>query len=448
MNRTGRLAHRTAPPFALAPALVLLCCGATFGQLSDAVKRAPAPDNAAIQRHVTAAAQNLASDDPDKQARGRDDIAGGAVPAAGDAPASPQYLDAYAAAVAKAIAPLTQHQDMRVRLNAAIASARVAERAGNNRLTDVTVRFMADKTSAVALWGVKAARSMLPTVLGQGGAKNPLLDGLVQVAQRFLFGPIVTEIYDALSLNVFTANPPPPPAVVKGAIPQMLRVFRVRVDSYGGGVPPDPAVDNIASEFLSFGPVWQTMTPPQRTEAVQGMADLLTLAGQHTQFMEGEDRQTLMPVFKRTGAALQVIGDALKNAPVSTAAKEVTRISSGMDGSEIISKTGALTAALQKAVPGVKPSPTLPPPPTEAEAEATGTTPPAGAAPGNDGKAPPAGNNPARGGQSAGPGPDLDTAQPAGDAEAPPAEADAGAEAPPADAKAPPAPRAPGRPSR
>jgi hypothetical protein len=65
----------------------------------------------------------------------------------------------------------------------------------------------------------------------------------------------------------------------------------------------------------------------------------------------------------------------------ANAAKEVTRISSGMDASEIVSKTSALTAALQKAVPGVKPSPQLAPPP-----EVTEDTPPAGATPPNDGK--------------------------------------------------------------
>ena len=363
---SSRASLRATPraPLRNCPRLVLLCSGVSFGQLSDAAKKAPNADAAAIQRHVDAAVKNLSSDDAEKQAKGRDDIAGGVVLADPAAMPSPVFLDAYAAAVAKALTPLAQHADMRVRLNAAIANARVAERAGNTRLMDLTVRFINDKTSAVALWGVKAARSMLPTVLGLGQNNNPLLAALAQAVQRVGFGPIVTEVYDALSLNIVQANPKPPPNVVKGAAGEMLRVFRIRVNGYAGGVPPDPAVDNVASEFFSFSVVWQQLTPPQRVEAVQAMADLLSLAAQHSQFMEGEDRQVLMPIFKRTGARPPGDRRRAEERPVSTAAKEVTRISSGMDGTEIISKSrravggaaegGARGEALAQAAPAAR----------------------------------------------------------------------------------------------
>ena len=438
MNRTGRLA--------LVPALILVCSGATFGQqLGDAAKRAPSADAAAIQRHVDAAVKNLTSDDPEKQGRGRDDLAGGVVIAADpNLQASPVFLDAYAGAVAKALAPLTSHEDMRVRLNAAIANARVAERAGGTRLTDVTIRFMNDKTTAVALWGVKAARALLPAALAQGG-DSPLLKAFTQVVERVLTGAAITEIYDALSLDIFRANPPPQPAVIKGAVPVMIRVFRVRVDSYGGGSPPpDPAVDNVASEFLSFGRVWQQMTPAQRTEAVQTMADLLSYAGQYAQLMEGADRADLMPIFKRTGAALQVIGDANKMPAVSTAAKAVQQASTGMDGTEIVQRVTTLTDALKQAFPGLKDPPRIQLAPLEGEnaGAPAGEVPPDEAAPAGNGaapgKAPPAGTTPpgsappagrpptpgkasppARPGQprSAAPQPDAGDAQQAGDAQ-------------------------------
>lgn len=389
MNRTGRLA--------LVPALILLTSGAAFGQLTDVVKKAANADNAAIARHVDAAVKNLAVDDPDKQARGRDDLIKGVELDEPGGQLSPVYLDAYAGAVAKALAPLTTHEDMRVRLNAAIANARIAERAGNTRLSDVTVRFINDKTLAVSLWGVKAARSMLPAALSAGGSNNPLLAAILQAVQRYGYGPIVSEVYDALSLNIISANPKPSPAVVKGAVPEILRVFRARVDSYGGGVPPDPAIDNIASEFLSFGPVWQQMPNPQKIEAVQAMIDLLSYVAQHSQFIEGEDRQTLIPVFKRTGAALQVIGDASKNPPVSVAARQVSQVTTATDGSEVVQRAATLSAALQKAFPGVKASPQLPAPPPEVEVPAAPPgaapaapvdAPPSGPAPATDGKAP------------------------------------------------------------
>jgi len=470
MNRTGRPAIRFAPPLVI-PALVLLASGATFGQLTDAIKKAPNPDNAAIQRYVDAAAKNLATEDPEKQAQGRESLASGA--AVADGQASPTFLDAYAGAVAKALTPLAGHDDMRVRLNAAIANARVAERAGNLRLQDVTVRFVSDKTSAVALWGVKAARAMLPLALGAGG-NNPIPGALVQAVKKFLFGPIVTEVYDALSLNV--ANAKPPANVIKGAIPVMLQVLRTRVDSYSGGVPPDPVVDNVASEFFSFNTVWQQMSAAQRTEAVQAMTDLVNYVGQYAQIMEGEERNALIPVFRRTGAALQVIGDAVKSTPLVNAAKDVTKVSSGMDGTEIVQKTGALGVAVRQAFKDLKPSPQLQLAPAEGEAD--NTAPPADA-PGTSGKGPVQGGaagtgtgtgtgtgagtgsgtgttttGGARGNQpkSAAPAADVDAARQAGDAQPPAAGDNAAASDPagaaPADASRSPAPRAPRPPPR
>jgi hypothetical protein len=156
--------------------------------------------------------------------------------------------------------------------------------------------------------------------------------------------------------------------------------------------------------------------------------------------MEGQDRQSLIPVFKRTGAALQVVGDAVKNQRVVDTAKAVQAISTGMDGTEIVQRTTALTEALQKAVPGVKPSPKLELVPPEAEAEA----PPA--QPGRNGKASPRDQS-----KTAAPAPEPDDAQTASEQERPPAPA--GANPPPAtNGKAPapapaPPPRGPDRPA-
>ena len=65
MNRTGRLA--------LVP-LVLLFSGATFGQITDAMKTAPNADAGAIARFVDAAVKNLTVEDADKQAKAREDL--------------------------------------------------------------------------------------------------------------------------------------------------------------------------------------------------------------------------------------------------------------------------------------------------------------------------------------------------------------------------------------
>src|SRR3989442_417010 len=144
MNRFGR------PALALLPAFTLcLFAGRALAQtavITDAVKTSPdvAANRATIQQYVDAAAKRLASEEVDDQSKGRTQLVDGAQLRAGGANAQPSdaYLDAYALAVAKALTPLTGHDDMRVRLNAAIAAARIAEKASNLRLADVAIKFM------------------------------------------------------------------------------------------------------------------------------------------------------------------------------------------------------------------------------------------------------------------------------------------------------------------
>src|SRR5205085_2577218 len=88
----------------------------------------------------------------------------------GAQPASPAYLDTYAELLNPAVGKLASNPQMRVRLNAAIVTARVAERADNSRLADAAVAFINDKSEPVALWGLKAARALIPAVL-----RDPLL---------------------------------------------------------------------------------------------------------------------------------------------------------------------------------------------------------------------------------------------------------------------------------
>jgi hypothetical protein len=363
MNRFGR------PALAFLPALVLcLFAGAADAQvIPNTVKTAPdvTASRGQIQQYVDAAVKRLGSEDPDEQAKARNLLIDGAnLTGAGAAAGQPSaaYLDTYATAAAKSLAPLTAHPDMRVRLNAAIAAARIAEKANNLRLSDVAIRFMNDKSPAVALWGVKAARAMVPAAV-VGPANNPLMPSLIQIVGRNPLGPVVNEIYQALSLSIFDAAAPPAqrpnPAQIKAVLPNMLGVFRQRVNAYArGALPADPSVDNLAAEFLTYSPVWTQMTPAQQTQAMQSVSDLLGFAGQYAELMAGNERDALLPLFQRTGKALQVVGETMNLPGVVKAAKDVQGVSSGMDGTEVRNRADAVALAL-KATPqfaGVKPA--------------------------------------------------------------------------------------------
>src|SRR5690349_9944921 len=241
---------------------------------------------------------------------------------------------------------------MRVRLNAAITAARVAEKSGNGRLAATAVRFMNDKQPAVALWGVKAGRAMILSVLNTPG-QNPLTPAFSTTVQRHALNTIVSEVYEALTLDLFNvpANKRPPATAIKAAIPEMLKVFQMRVAGYVGGLPPDPSVDNTPAEWLAFQPVWSQMTPAQQLQTVQLISDLLGLLGQHAEIMSGDERAPLLAVFRRTGKALQVVGDSNNLPQVSAAAKAVQNISAGTEGSDVRKATDGRATALRAAAP-------------------------------------------------------------------------------------------------
>ena len=406
MNHLGRTAL-------VAVALLVWRGPSAFGQIPNNVKTATdvTANRPLIEQFINDNVKKLSGDEPGPQGDARDALVGAATLAgssavasggAGQPQPSPAYLDAYTQALDRALVPLANNPDMRVRLNAAIVTAKVADKANNARLANAAVKFMNDKQPAVALWGVKAARAMMPSVVAAPG-QNPITPALAQTVQRHALANIIIEVYEALTLNLFNlpSGQRPPPNAIKAAIPEMLKVFRMRVDGYAGGLPPDPSVDNIPAEWLAFQPVWTQMTPAQQLATVQTISDLLGLLARQVELMSEDERTPVLPVFKRTGKALQAIADANNLPQVSAAAKVVQTISSGTDGGDVRKATDAVTAAL-KAAPqfaAIKPPPdiviapepdaaTAPEPGTEKGGAEKGAPEKGGAAPGaSDGRA-------------------------------------------------------------
>src|SRR5205085_3695620 len=97
---------------------------------------------------------------------------------------------------------LAGHKSMKVRMNAAIAAAQVAAKVGNDRLAHVSQLFMKDMTEPVALWGVKAARAVIPAAARQTKPAVRLEgDVVATVKAHSESGPILEEAYAALTLR-------------------------------------------------------------------------------------------------------------------------------------------------------------------------------------------------------------------------------------------------------
>ena len=106
--------------------------------------------------------------------------------------ATPAYLDAYAQILNRELLTLKGNPSARVRLNAAIVCALVAQQANNAHLKDAAVMFIQDPSEAVVLWGIKAARWIIPAQLGQVAAQPDLglVNEIVPAVQKHPKGTI------------------------------------------------------------------------------------------------------------------------------------------------------------------------------------------------------------------------------------------------------------------
>ncbi|MGH7213925.1 MAG: hypothetical protein ACREIT_04100 [Tepidisphaeraceae bacterium] len=343
----------------VAPAL------AQNGGISREMKEGTVPINAGvINQFITTQVQGLSSDNPQVQKSAREalvDETGGtaAPPAAG-------FMEAYSAALNQAIGSALKNPAMRTRLNAGITVAKVAERAKNAKLIDATLTLLADDAQPVVLWGMKASRWVLPSVVANpaavpNGAK--LIPAILSAAKKYPTGPITQEAYDALMMDLANARAQLDPLPV--VLPAILDLFGARVKQYVGGVPEEPKTDNKVTLFLTAWHIWNAMTPEQRAQAMQTMSDLLWVSSQRLASLQRDQRGALIDTMKSTASAVKVVGnDILGDANLTAAAAAADRAMIEATRNEEITKvTANLLAAIRKnpAFNGIKDPPEIEP---------------------------------------------------------------------------------------
>lgn len=272
---------------------------------------------------------------------------------------TPSFLQVYAASINTNIQPLANAKDLVTRLNAAIIVAHVAERAKNAELAPAAAKFMNDPHDAVALWGVKAAKQIIPVILNAGGvAQDPLTPNLLNVVKKNWFsGAIAYEAYDALRLN--TADPPGPgvpvppgqfppaaPAAIKSAANAMLGLLAFRAEMYGKGVPPTPSAETVSFNFLGQRKVWQQLTPAQQVQLMQLQVNLVSFGGQHAAVLEPDPRAAIAAMLAAEGSAIQVIGQVAADPATENAGKPLRSFGVSTPGDVIFNTTTASVTAL------------------------------------------------------------------------------------------------------
>ncbi|MDB5290714.1 MAG: hypothetical protein JWL69_1955 [Phycisphaerales bacterium] len=337
----SHLSHHRQPRHLLLFLLFAFGSGsAAMGQITKTMREAvdAKPSRPLIDQYIAGQVKSLASDDPKAQKGARESLAN----EVGSPTVSSSFLDEYADSLNIAVLPLVDGKsksDVHVRLSAAIAVARVAAKAGNNRLSPAALALVQDKSPAVALWGIKAAKYILPSMII--GLQNPAPMGqaIVDAVKTHSTGAVAEEAYNALLLQ-------PDPnkhddlrgyndAVLKPYLAQPLALFEYRVKLYEDFVPPQPVADALGCKFFVMARVWQAQASPQQAQSLQLMLDLLKGAAKQKQTADAAVATELTEVIRQTGGAFEVAALAMKNNALGTAAKALSKINNDTTAGDI-----------------------------------------------------------------------------------------------------------------
>ncbi|HTL27802.1 MAG TPA: hypothetical protein VL282_01215, partial [Tepidisphaeraceae bacterium] len=204
---------------------------------------------AAVGPFIQAQVATLQKDDPAAQSSAREALTAEASLPGSKSPSS-TYLDIYSEELNKALLPVLDNPNMRVRLNAAIAAARVAQAAQTIRLAELAQKALEDKQDAVVIWGLQIARFTIPAVSNNpvAAANDKLVPAVVKFVTEHPRATVTQYGYDALMLDVLDVNAARGrnwsatqwKSALQHVIPAVQTVFRKRLDQFQQGVPDDP----------------------------------------------------------------------------------------------------------------------------------------------------------------------------------------------------------------
>ncbi|HZL37348.1 MAG TPA: hypothetical protein VFC78_18665 [Tepidisphaeraceae bacterium] len=349
--------------------LLFVCSttAASWGQAltGDAISASDAgPFQGQIDKYVAAQLKRLSGTDARAQMAAREAL----VKVTTSRNASPAFLDAYSESLNRQLEPIAQNKDVRVRLNAAIVTARVAKRAANTRLAKAAQAFVMDKSDAVVLWGLKAAQCIVPPLISSQlapGANQLGAAAVSSVKSHPGSAAIIEDAYNTVLLSVDPDLADIDSAALGKFVAQPMALFDYRVSLYADGVPPEPRADEAGSAFFVKSKVWQAQTPAQQAHNLQSMVALCRGAAKQN---AAEATPELLDVIRRTGEAIKVAGNGFLNNPaLGKAGGDLAGISSDTAAEDIETRIKAVEDAMKGPTSTTAGAP-------GAAAQATGTT--------------------------------------------------------------------------
>jgi hypothetical protein len=232
------------------------------------------PSTVVIDSWVDAQAKDLASGDRDKVVAARQ-----ALSLTGSAPnKSAAFLQIYGKAINAKLMPVAEGRDAHAKLNAAMVANRVADMGSTAEVIPLVVRLIGDDSAGVALYGVRAASSMIPKALADTNrpGRDRLVPALLGAMKKHADSEaVVAECYQAM-VRVLAAggqNAQLPQNVVVAATPPVIeglvQLLEQRAPAFGAGDIVEPMAEGPAISFLARPASWAAMNPQTQARAVK-----------------------------------------------------------------------------------------------------------------------------------------------------------------------------------
>jgi hypothetical protein len=235
---------------------------------------------------------------------------------------SASFMDVYADVVNNALENLVDPKlnggkpvSLRVRLNAAIVNAAIAQHTSNARQATATNTFLHDPSEAVVLWGIKAAKFELPTQLAQLAVmrKPDLVAGIIDAVRAHPdSGAIADEAFIALSLDVTDRD---------------LR-------------------NTYAVVFLTRTKVWDLETADQQQKVMELLYSYLEASTKLLLNPASTNHDELLNLIRQVGRAFEAIADVKADPALKKAAELTVAIGPETKSDDIDTRLSTLKAAI------------------------------------------------------------------------------------------------------
>lgn len=232
------------------------------------------------------------------------------------------YKDLFGATLASQLGTLAGDPDARVRLQAGVLAAKVAQASDNTQMSPVATKLLGDSNLGVVIWGLKAARGVLAfqasLPAGMSGSALPaaVASAVAKVPES---GEVVRDGYDALQLDV-TKLPGIRAATIQQLAPHVSAILASRSKIYLTKFPEFADADRDAATFFSNF-AFAGLPQAEKTKVVQHLADIVLLSALRGAEASGPQQKALLDHAVNVGKNLYIIAQEIdKKSTPQTAA--------------------------------------------------------------------------------------------------------------------------------